>query len=85
MGREMTFDDLQGDLFAPLADALSRVSPALEMAEIAHILSVGNGVAEVAGFTDLRADELLTFAGGVMGIASSISTERAGVIVLGAT
>jgi F-type H+-transporting ATPase subunit alpha len=85
MGREMTFDDLQGDLFAPLADALSRVSPALEMAEIAHILSVGNGVAEVAGFTDLRADELLTFAGGVTGIASNLGTKRAGLIVLGAT
>ena len=55
------------------------------MAEIAHIVSVGNGVAEVAGFTDLRADELLTFAAGVMGIASNISTDRAGVIVLGAT
>jgi F-type H+/Na+-transporting ATPase subunit alpha len=47
------------------------------MAEIAHILSVGNGVAEVAGFTDLRADELLTFAGGVMGIASNLSEDRA--------
>ncbi len=85
MAREMSFDDLQDDVFEPLEDALARVAPALEMAEIAHILSVGNGVAEVAGFTDLRADELLTFVGGVMGIASNISTDRAGVIVLGAT
>jgi F-type H+/Na+-transporting ATPase subunit alpha len=72
-------------IFAPLEDALARVKPALETAEIAHIVSVGNGVAEVAGFTDLRADELLTFAGGVMGIASNLSEDRAGVIVLGAT
>ncbi|MBU4529280.1 MAG: alternate F1F0 ATPase, F1 subunit alpha [Hoeflea sp.] len=81
----MNFDDLHDDLFAPLEDALTRVDPALEMAEIARILSVGSGVAEVAGFTDLHADELLTFSDGVMGIASNISTNGAGVIVLGET
>jgi F-type H+-transporting ATPase subunit alpha len=56
----MTPDDLHDDLFAPLEDALARVHPAIETAEIAHIVSVSNGVAEVAGFTDLRADELRT-------------------------
>jgi F-type H+-transporting ATPase subunit alpha len=79
----MTLDDLHDDLFAPLEDALARVRPAIETAEIAHVRSVGNGVAEVAGFTDLRADELLTFSGGVMGIASNLSEDRAGVIILG--
>ena len=81
----MTFDDLHDDLFGPLEDALARVRPAVETAEIAHVLSVGSGVAEVAGFTDLRADELLSFSGGVMGIASNLSEDRAGVIVLGET
>jgi F-type H+-transporting ATPase subunit alpha len=81
----MTFDDLHDDLFAPLEDALARVLPAVETAEIARVLSVGSGVAEVAGFTDLRADELLSFSGGVMGIASNLSEDRAGVIILGET
>jgi F-type H+/Na+-transporting ATPase subunit alpha len=81
----MTFDDLHDDVFAPLEDALARVRPAVETAEIAHVLSVGSGVAEVAGFSDLRADELLSFSGGVMGIASNLSEDRAGVIVLGET
>ncbi len=81
----MTFDDLYDDLFAPLEDALKRVGSVMETAEIARILSVGNGVAEVAGFTDLHADELLIFSGGVMGIASNLSEDRAGVIVLGET
>jgi F-type H+/Na+-transporting ATPase subunit alpha len=83
--RAMTFYDLHDDLFAPLEDALTRVDAAVELAEIARILSVGNGVAEVAGFTNLYADELLTFADGVMGIASNLREERAGVIVLGET
>ncbi len=81
----MTLGDLHDDLFAPLEDALQRVVPVLETAEIAHILSVGDGVAEVEGFTDLRADELLAFAGGVMGIAANLDETRAGVIVLGDT
>jgi F-type H+-transporting ATPase subunit alpha len=85
MDQQPDFDDLQDGIFMPLADALAQIAPALEMAEIAHILSVGSGVAEVAGFTDLHADELLIFAGGVMGIASNLGTDRAGVIVLGAT
>ncbi|WP_277882974.1 alternate F1F0 ATPase, F1 subunit alpha [Paracoccus salsus] len=85
MARKTITDDLKDDLFEPLEDALARVRPVLEMAEIAHILSVSNGVAEVAGFTDLRADELLVFAGDVLGIASSISAGRAGVIILGPT
>ena len=85
MAHPSGFDDLQDDIFAPLKDALAQLAPALEMAEIAHILSVGNGVAEVAGFTDLRADELLTFAGRVMGIAANLETDRAGAIVLEAT
>jgi F-type H+-transporting ATPase subunit b len=84
-GHAMTLDDLHDDVFAPLEDALAQVAPAIETAEIAHVVSVGNGVAEVAGFTDLRADELLTFPDGVMGIASNLSEDRAGVIVLGET
>ena len=85
MAEDAGFDDLKDDIFAPLEDALAQVAPALEISEIAHVVSVGNGVAEVAGFTDLHADELLTFAGDVMGIASSLGPARAGVIVLGAT
>jgi F-type H+/Na+-transporting ATPase subunit alpha len=81
----MTREDLHSQLFAPLEDALAQVRPAIETAEIARILSVSNGVAEVAGFTDLRADELLAFPDGVMGIASNLGVDRAGVIVLGET
>ncbi|MDR9394826.1 MAG: alternate F1F0 ATPase, F1 subunit alpha [Roseovarius sp.] len=85
MAHRPGLDNLQEDIFAPLEEALAQLTPALEMAEIAHIVSVGNGVAEVTGFTDLRVDELLSFAGGIMGIAYNLGPDRAGVIVLGAT
>lgn len=79
------FDTLSETLFDPLEAARARVEPSVEMAEIARILSVGNGVAQVAGFTDLRADELVTFPHGIMGIASNLREGRIGVIVLGDT
>jgi F-type H+-transporting ATPase subunit alpha len=73
------------DFFAPLSQALSRVAPEIDVAETAHILSVGNGVAQVAGFSDLHADELLRFPNDVLGIASSLKRGRIGVIVLGSS
>jgi F-type H+-transporting ATPase subunit alpha len=78
-------EDFPEDFFAPLRTALERVRPEIDAAETARILSVGNGVAQVAGFTDLHADELVLFPKGVVGIASSIGSGRTGVIVLGRT
>ncbi|WP_296643381.1 alternate F1F0 ATPase, F1 subunit alpha [Roseinatronobacter sp.] len=72
-------------LFNPLDTALENIKPRLEVTEVAHIISVGNGVAQVAGFTDLHANELVEFEGGLMGIASNLREDRVGVIVLGDT
>ena len=79
------FQRIPGEIFAPLSEALSRVAPEIDVAETARILSVGNGVARIAGFTDLHADELVRFPHGVLGIASSLRPGRIGVIVLGST
>ena len=78
-------DTLSETLFDPLERARESVEPRLEMAEIARILSVGNGVAQIAGFTDLHANELVSFPHGIMGIASNLRADRIGVIVLGDT
>ncbi|WP_439155171.1 alternate F1F0 ATPase, F1 subunit alpha [Yoonia sp.] len=79
------FNTLSDTVFAPLETARRNIKATVEMAEIAHILSVGNGVAQVAGFTDLHADELVAFPQGVMGIAANLQKGRIGVIVLGET
>src|SRR6056297_1292228 len=76
---------LRDTLFDPLDRALEDNTPRLEATEVAHVVSVGNGVAQVAGFTDLHANELLAFEGGLMGIASNLREDRVGVIVLGDT
>ncbi len=77
--------ELTDKLFDQMDVALDKTRARLEVADIARVLSVGNGIAEIAGFTDLYADELVSFPGGEMGIASSLGEERTGVIVLGPT
>lgn len=77
--------EIAEDFFDPLDEALAHIAPEIDAAETARILSVGNGVAQIAGFKDLHADELVRFRGGVEGIASSLSQTRIGVIVLGDT
>ncbi len=79
----MVQPDLDEDLFAPLESALSRVDAAMEAAAVARVRAIDGGVATVSGFSDLRADEMLVFPGGVRGIASSAGERDAGVILLG--
>ena len=74
-----------GSLFDRMDRILTETAPAVEIADIARVLSVGNGIARIAGFPDLRADEIVTFAGGQIGIASSLAATSIGVIVLGGT
>ena len=78
-------EDFTRDFFASLGQALDRVTPEIDTAETARILSVGNGVAQVKGFSDLHADELLYFPHGVVGIAANLRPGKIGVIALGST
>jgi F-type H+-transporting ATPase subunit alpha len=75
--------DLAGTLFDELNAELAALEPELEIADVARVLSVGDGVVEIAGFTDLFADELVAFPGGVLGFASSLGEHRIGVVMLG--
>ncbi|MDW4547911.1 alternate F1F0 ATPase, F1 subunit alpha [Defluviimonas sp. D31] len=72
-------------LFDRMDRILAETEPSVEIADVARVLSVGNGIARIAGFPDLYADELVTFSGGQTGIASSLAADRIGVIVLGDT
>ncbi len=80
-----TLSRIAEGLFDPLDTARARVTPEVDMAETARVLSVGNGVAQVSGFAGLHANELVRFSGGEVGIASNLRQDRVGVIVLGDT
>lgn len=75
--------DMTDGLFSQLEKVFNDTAPRVETTEIAHVTSVGDGVAQIKGFTDLGIDEIVQFASGVTGYVSSLHEKRTGVIVLG--
>lgn len=51
--------------------------------EVGLVTEVSEGVVEIRGFSEVHADELLVFPGGLMGIASTLTKGAVGVILLG--
>lgn len=51
--------------------------------QIGHVVSVGDGIATVGGLADARAEELLLFPRGLVGIALHLDTETLGCVLLG--
>jgi len=71
------------DLIETLRRVRKTAQVELSISEIGAVLEVGEGIAEVGGFTELHADELLAFPDGLMGIASTIGRNEVGAILLG--
>ena len=76
---------LAKDTFAVLAEAQAATPIALMTDDVGWVTHVGDGVATVCGFSDLRANELIGFPGGLSGIAASLNEREVGVILLGPT
>ncbi|MEP7299727.1 MAG: alternate F1F0 ATPase, F1 subunit alpha [Burkholderiales bacterium] len=69
--------------FAALAQARTAFTPALLPREVGTITQVTTGIAHVSGLPGAGFDELLTFPGGVTGIAFNIDEHELGVVLLG--
>ncbi|MGI9451332.1 MAG: F0F1 ATP synthase subunit alpha, partial [Geminicoccaceae bacterium] len=74
---------LAEETFARLSEAQAATRPALVTEDLGRVARVGDGVATVRGFSDLRANELIAFPGGLNGITASLSEREVGVILLG--
>ena len=71
------------NLFDQLVDLRKSGLAGLTVSELGVVAEVGEGVAQVTGFSELYADELLAFPHGLMGIASTINKKSVGAILLG--
>ena len=69
--------------FAEIDQALQAFSPSLALNEVGTIISVATGVARVAGLPNAGFDELLSFPGGLFGIALNVDESEIGVVLLG--
>lgn len=68
---------------ATVADVVASHTPQLSLREIGHVLTVGHGTARVSGLPGVWSEELLTFPGGVLGMAFNLDLDEVGVILLG--
>ncbi len=72
---------------ADIAEALRKhvdsFSPTLAAEQVGQVLSVGDGVARVAGLPNTAVNELLEFEGGLLGLALNLDEDAIGAVVLG--
>ena len=71
-----------GDWLATARERLQTVPLAPRVAQIGRVESVGDGIALVSGLADVRLNELVRFAGGQMGYASTLERDVVGCVLL---
>lgn len=66
-----------------LDEVLTGRQAPLTAREIGRVLALGQGIARVRGLPEVRADELLRFTGGLLGLAFNLDPNEVGVVLLG--
>lgn len=66
-----------------LQKQIESFAPELEVRDIGTVLEAGDGIARLSGLADVRSQELVQFANGVMGIAFNLEEGTVGVIIMG--
>jgi F-type H+-transporting ATPase subunit alpha len=75
--------DLIKEISASLQKQIETFSPDLELREVGTVTEAGDGIARASGMADVKAQELVQFENGVMGIAFNLEADNVGIIVVG--
>jgi F-type H+-transporting ATPase subunit alpha len=75
--------DLINQITQDLKKQIEDYKPSLEVRDIGNVNEAGDGIALVRGLSDVKAQELVQFENGVMGIAFNLENEEVGVIIMG--
>jgi len=74
---------LSQTLLKSLEDRIASYHKDVKHEHVGTVLSVGDGIATVAGLSKVGAAEMIDFGNGVMGVAFNLEEDHVGVIVLG--
>ncbi|MDD2732891.1 MAG: alternate F1F0 ATPase, F1 subunit alpha [Desulfuromonadaceae bacterium] len=69
--------------FSEIRQVRESFTPQLKPLEVGNITSVSTGIAKVSGLPGVGFDELVTFPGGLLGIAFNVDADELGVVLLG--
>ena len=75
--------DLISQITSDLQKQIESFEPQMEVRDVGNVVEAGDGIARVRGLADVRSQELVQFANGVMGIAFNLERENVGVIIMG--
>ncbi|MBV7380702.1 F0F1 ATP synthase subunit alpha [Maritimibacter dapengensis] len=71
------------EISAILKDQIKNFGQEAEVAEVGHVLSVGDGIARVYGLDNVQAGEMVEFPGGIRGMALNLESDNVGVVIFG--
>ena len=71
------------EISAILREQIRNFGQEAEVAEVGHVLSVGDGIARVYGLDNIQAGEMVEFPGGIRGMALNLETDNVGCVIFG--
>jgi F-type H+-transporting ATPase subunit alpha len=75
--------DLIKQITADIQKRIETYKPELGLSDVGNVVEAGDGIARVRGLVDVKSQELVQFANGVIGIAFNLEKENVGVIIMG--
>ncbi len=75
--------DLIKQITSDLQKQIETYQPEIGISDVGTVLEAGDGIARVTGLANVRSQELVQFANGVMGIAFNLEKDSVGVIIMG--
>jgi F-type H+-transporting ATPase subunit alpha len=75
--------DLIKQIAGDLQKQIEAFEPEIGISDVGTVSEAGDGIARVVGLADVKSQELVQFANGVMGIAFNLEKDSVGVIIMG--
>jgi F-type H+-transporting ATPase subunit alpha len=75
--------DLIKQITADIQKQIDNYQPELGLSDVGNVTEAGDGIARVNGLVDVKSQELVQFANGVLGIAFNLEKDNVGVIIMG--
>ncbi|MGD0751484.1 MAG: F0F1 ATP synthase subunit alpha [Anaerolineales bacterium] len=75
--------DIVKQIANDLQKKIESFEPKMGIADVGTVLEAGDGIARATGLANVRSQELVQFANGVMGIAFNLEQDAVGIIIMG--
>ena len=75
--------ELIKQITADIQKQIDTYQPAMSLSDVGTVLEAGDGIARARGLDDVKSQELVQFANGVMGIAFNLEKDNVGIIIMG--